>query len=115
MLRAVQQLLLEALLSEDPAEALRRGLEMATDLSDEERMWLREMDADGLRMTGLLVKKLRFERLTRADAEMAALFSQDPREFVRRFHDYTSAEPPTSYFPNQEAEQYRAWQDRGPS
>jgi hypothetical protein len=109
VLRAVQSILLRALTSEDPAAALAPLLADA-ELTDQERTWLRGLDADGLRMTGLMLKKLRFERLTRADDEMAELFAQSPDEFVRRFAAYAEAVPPRAYFPDQEAAIYRRWQ-----
>lgn len=110
MLQAVQQLLIEALLSDDPAAQLRAGLQSADGLSAQERSWLEHIDADGLVLSSLLVKKLRFERLTRADREMGELFEQQPAEFMRLFRAYVSAVPPSVYFPGQEAYLFRQWQ-----
>jgi hypothetical protein len=109
MLRAVQRVLLRALLGEDPAAELRRQLHEAGDLTPEERAALEHIDADGLRLTHLLVKKLRFERLMGAVPELAELFARDPQEFLRRFDVYTSAVAPEGYLPDQEAELYRRW------
>ena len=110
MLQAVQQVLIEALLSDDPAAQLRAGLQSAHGLSAEERSWLEGIDIDGLILSSLLVKKLRFERLTRADPAMGELFEQQPAEFMRQFRAYVSAIPPTVYFPGQEAHLFRQWQ-----
>jgi hypothetical protein len=109
MLKAVQRVLLRALLSEDPAAELRLQLREATDLTPGERESLGRIDGDGLRLTQLLVKKLRFERLMEAVPELADLFTRDPQEFVRQFDAFTSAVPPEGYLPDQEAELYRRW------
>jgi hypothetical protein len=108
VLRTVQSILLRALTSDDPPAALAPLLD-AAELTEEERAWLRCLDADGLRMTGLMLKKLRFEQLTRGDAEMAELFAQSPQEFLRRFDAYATAVLPGAYFPDQEAAMYRRW------
>jgi hypothetical protein len=102
--------LLKALHGEDPVAALHRQLEQADDLSAQERDWLWQLSGDGLIVTGLLLQKLRFERLTRADPELAALFAEQPRQFVQLFQAYQSAIPPRTYFPSQEAERFRRWQ-----
>jgi hypothetical protein len=115
MLKAVQRVLLRALLSEDPAAELRLQLREATDLRPEERETLSRIDGDGLRLTQLLVKKLRFERLTEAIPELADLFTRDPQAFLRQFDAYTSAVAPEGYLPDQEAELYRRWRtENGP-
>ncbi|MBL8797948.1 MAG: hypothetical protein JNM56_28885 [Planctomycetia bacterium] len=110
MLQAVQQILIEALLSDDPAAHLRAALPQATGLSAEERCWLEAIDSDGLHLSGLLVKKLRFERLTRADPALGELFAQQPAEFMQQFRAYVRAIPPSVYFPGQEAYRFRQWQ-----
>ncbi|MBY0525740.1 MAG: hypothetical protein K2R98_20210 [Gemmataceae bacterium] len=110
MLCTVQRLLLDALLSDDPPAALRRQLASADELSDQERAWLERIDPDGLILTSLLVKKLRFERLTRSDVDMNELFERAPEEFMRLFQAYAAAVPPTVYFPGEEANKYRQWE-----
>jgi len=111
MLRAVQELLLECLLADDPVRALADALPGAADLSAEERAWLAGLDRDGLAVTALIVKKLRFERLTLASREMQDLFDADPARFMQRYREYTAAVPPTGYFPTQEGELFRGWRD----
>jgi hypothetical protein len=116
MLRAVQRILLRALLHEDPEAELRRLLEEATDLTPAERRGLERIDADGLRLTHLLVKKLRFERLIAAVPELAELYALEPQKFLRLFDAYTSAVNPEGYLPDQEGELFRRWRaDGGPS
>jgi hypothetical protein len=112
MLRAVQELLLDCLLADDPVRALREALPAAVNLSDEERAWLAGIDADGLAITALIVKKLRFERLTLSHGEMQDLFDVDPARFMQLYREYTAAVPPTGYFPTQEGDLFRAWHRR---
>jgi hypothetical protein len=112
MLGMLQRLLLEVLLTERPDQELPRRLEHADGLTNQEIAWLRGLDADGLIMTGLMVKKLRFERLTRADGEAAKLFEEQPSEFVRLFQAYTTAVAPSVYFAGQEASLFRQWRQR---
>ncbi|MFN7813271.1 MAG: hypothetical protein ACK5SI_11495 [Planctomycetia bacterium] len=112
MLRAVQELLLDCLLADDPVRALKELLPRAAGLSDEERAWLAGIDADGLAITALIVKKLRFERLTLAHGEMQSLFDLDPARFMQLYRDYTAAVPPTGYFPSQEGDLFRDWHRR---
>jgi hypothetical protein len=113
MLKAVQRVLLRALLSEDPAAELRLQLQEAMDLNSEEREALSRIDSDGLLLTHLLVKKLRFERLTEAVPELADLFTRDPQAFLRQFDAYTTAVAPQGYLPDQEAELFRRWRADG--
>lgn len=110
MLAAVQRVLLIALQSDDPAGELERRLADASDLTAQERERLRAIDGDGLRVTALLVRKLRFERLTSGAPELLELFEQRPEAFVSLFAAYTSAVPPRAYFPDQEGDLFRRWQ-----
>jgi hypothetical protein len=110
VLSGVQRVLVAALLSNDPPAELARQVSAADDLSAQERAWLERLDAGGLILTGLMVKKLRFDRLTRGHAEMGELFRERPHEFLRLFAAYTAAVPPTAYFPGEEAELFREWQ-----
>jgi hypothetical protein len=112
MLRAVQELLLDCLLADDPVRALREALPRATGLADEERAWLAGIDPDGLAITALVVKKLRFERLTLSHGEMQELFDADPARFMQLYREYTAAVPPTVYFPTQEGDLFREWRRR---
>lgn len=112
MLNRVQQILLDSLLSDDPPATLRQLTDQAADLAEQERTYLRQIDADGFTLSSLLVKKLRFERLTLAHRELAELFDQQPEQFVRLFTAYTSEIPPTAYFPSEEASRYHQWHEQ---
>ena len=83
------------------------------DLTEQERAWLERLDEDGLILTGLMVKKLRFERLTRGDRTLADLFERDAKRFMELYRAYNAAVPPTACLPGHEAELYRQWQVQG--
>jgi hypothetical protein len=88
MLRELQGRLLAALLDGAPFEGV---------------------DADGLELSRLIVKKLRFELIVRGDTEMEAWFDRDPEGFTTAFKAYDVLVPPRSWFPREEAEKFRAW------
>ena len=122
-LARLPEVLVECLLAEEPEEALRlaRGGEDKTGaltgedrqgtgtLSDSERDHLARLDPDGLRLTALLIQKLRFERILRGDPDLRRRFEEDPEGFTRGFQRYLRATPPRAVFPAEEAEQFRAF------
>lgn len=69
-------------------------------------------DADGVRMTALLVARLRFERLMRGSPEAEASFDRDAATFARDFARYHREVPPRAFFPVDEAALFCAWRDR---
>jgi hypothetical protein len=71
-----------------------------------------DADADGVRMTALIVAKLRFERLMRGSPEAEAWFERDPAGFTRAFSRYHAEVPPRAFFPVDEAALFRAWRTR---
>ena len=72
------------------------------------------VDADGVRMSALLVARLRFERLMRGSPEAEASFDRDAAAFARDFERYHREVAPTAFFPVDEAALWRAWRDREP-
>lgn len=106
MLKDLQRVLARALTSDAPLEVLRRE---AASLSPEERAWIAAFDPDGVRLTGFIVRKLRFERICRGDSRAEAWFTRDPAAFVRAFKAYNAAVPSTAVFPREEAQAFRAW------
>jgi hypothetical protein len=106
VLNELQAALARALTSADPAAALLREAEA---LPPEARELLRRAEADGVALTALLVKKLRFERICRGDDAAAAWFERDPRGFTEAFKAYDAKVPPTRFFPQSEALEFRAW------
>jgi len=71
-----------------------------------------DVDADGVRMTALIVARLRFERLLRGSPEAEASFDRDPAAFADSFARYHAEVPPRAFFPADEAALYDAWRDR---
>lgn len=106
MLRDLQRVLARALTGDAPVDVL---LAESAGLSEEERAWIRGLNLDGLRLTGFLVRKLRFERICRGDTKAEEWFERDPESFVKAFKAYNAALPPTEIFPRQEALAFRSW------
>jgi hypothetical protein len=73
------------------------------------RAFAPDADADGVRLTALLVARLRFERLLRGSRAADAWFSADAEGFARAFAAYHRAVAPRAFFPRQEAWQFFAW------
>jgi hypothetical protein len=78
-------------------------------LAAEERALLAALADDGLRICGLLVARLRFERLRHGSRAAADRFERDPREFTRAFKRYHASVPPTACFPPEEARAFEEW------
>lgn len=97
-LAAYEKQLAAAMRARDPAAAMRAIYPA--------------VDADGVRMTALLVARLRFERLMRGSPEAEASFERDPATFARDFQRYHAEVPPRAFFPAEEAALFRAWRDR---
>ncbi len=104
MLIDLQRALVRALTSADPIAALRRAR-----LSQADRALLRHADDDGVRLTGLIVQKLRFERICRGDDRMEAWFERDGKSFVQAFKRYNKEVPPREFFPRAEAGAFWQW------
>ena len=104
----VEALLAAALVALDPLDALARA---ACDprLSSEAASRLAAIDADGFRITALLVARLRFERLLHGDPDAAAWYDADPSGFTDAFRRYHAVVPPTAFFPPDEARAFEAW------
>jgi hypothetical protein len=102
----LEEILARALAAPDPAAALCRAARDRK-LPAPMRRALAACDADGVRLTALLIAKLRFERLLRASDEAEWLFARDPAAFSELFQRYHRAVPPTAFFPAAEAELFR--------
>ncbi|MGK3988670.1 hypothetical protein WME99_36840 [Sorangium sp. So ce136] len=101
-----------AMTAADPVAALRAA---AADpaLPAALRRALRGADEDGVRMSALLVARLRFERLLRGSPEAEAWFDRDPAAFSEAFRRYNAEVPPAAFFPAGEARLFRGWVVRG--
>jgi len=105
----LERVLVRALSDDHPLEALARERESTTGLSSEDHALLDRIDRDGFVLTGLLVRKLRFERLMNGDAGAARWFHEDAKGFTEAFRAYNAAVPPRFFFPSDEAHAFRAW------
>ncbi|WP_437297199.1 hypothetical protein [Sorangium sp. So ce426] len=103
-----EALVARAMTAEDPVAALRAAAEDPV-LPPALRKALLGADEDGVRMSALLVARLRFERLLRGSPEAEAWFDRDPAEFSAAFRCYHAEVPPTAFFPPGEARLFRGW------
>ena len=110
MLHELQRAVADILHNTDPLSALDEVL-TRKNWSDEERRWLEQLNREGVILASLCIRKLRFERLTEGEPELGALFDQQPEQFMSMYAAFTEAVPPVSYFPVQEAEWFRRWQE----
>jgi uncharacterized protein (UPF0276 family) len=76
------------------------------------RRVLKEADADGVRISALLVARLRFERLVQGSDVASAWFERDPRSFATAFRAYHAEVAPRAFFPPEEARAFDAWRAR---
>jgi hypothetical protein len=102
VLTVLQRIVVQALHDAAPPDRLRALVEEAGDgLDADERGCLLALDGDGLRMAGLIVRKLRFERALAGDRDAAAL--------AEEFRAYAQAVAPTFAFPAEEAAAFGAF------
>ncbi|HYV45166.1 MAG TPA: DUF692 family protein [Myxococcaceae bacterium] len=107
-LEQLQRDLSDALRAEDPVASIR-ALSEASGLLPSLRASLLAADPDGLRLTALLIAKLRFERVIRGSSAAGAWFDRDPAAFSAAFRRYHAAVPPSESFPAAEARSFLAW------
>jgi hypothetical protein len=110
---ALERLLARAMVAADPVAVLQRASRRRS-LPGELRALLAKVDADGVRLTALLVARLRFERLLRGSPEAEALFEADPQAFAELFRRYHERTPLTAFFPQAEAELFRGFLAEAP-
>jgi hypothetical protein len=103
--------LADILRAPDPATALRAAAKDPTVARWQRRAFARA-DPDGVRLSALLVARLRFERLLRGCPEAEASFARDQAAFSAAFRRYHTDVPPTAFFPQAEAALYRQWVGR---
>ena len=107
-MRRFERGLVAILLAPDPARALLAAAQDRS-LPASLRRAFAGACPDGVRMTALLVARLRFERLLRACPEAEAAFAAQPAAFAADFRRYHAEVAPTAFFPAGEAALYRAW------
>jgi hypothetical protein len=96
------------LLAADPARALAAAARDRR-LPPALRRAFAAADVDGVRLSALLVARLRFERLLRGDPAAERWFEEDPAGFAAAFRAYHAAVAPSAFFPAAEAALFRAW------
>jgi hypothetical protein len=106
-----ERLLADTLLSKDPAQLLERA-NAEPGLLEALGLEASAIDPDALRLGGLLVAKLRFERLLRGSSEMGERFEADPRGFTETFRRYHAEVPPTTAEPREEKRLFEAWEGK---
>jgi len=106
MLIDLQRVLQKALSSDAPLDVLRRESET---LAPEDRALVDRLSADGFRIASFLVRKLRFERICRADSTMEEWFEREPARVTELFREYNRDVPPREFFPHEEARAFRDW------
>jgi len=90
------------------AAAVRRrqgaaGLAAAPGLSAANQAKIAEISSDGFDLAGLLVARLRFERLMQGSDAASRWFDADPAGFAAAFRRYHAATPASAFFPADEA------------
>ena len=108
---AFERILADALRAPDPVAALRAAA-AAPELPAALRRALVHANEDGVRLSALLVARLRFERLIQGSPEAARWFEEDAAGFSAAFRRYHQAVPATSFFPSGEARLFEAWRRR---
>ena len=103
MLAVLQKVLVDCCVADDPVAALAAARKDHPEME----AWLGHIDPEGLQLTSLLVKKLRFERILAGDPGLRDKFREDPQTFTIRFREYLLAVPPTAVFPQEEAASFK--------
>jgi hypothetical protein len=101
-----ERLLANALTGADPVAALRSA---AADAPEDVRRILADIDEDGVRLSALIIARLRFERLIQCSKPALEQFERDPRAFAARFKRYHTGVAPVQASPWDEARAFEAW------
>jgi hypothetical protein len=111
-LAAYERLFARAFASRDPAAVLRAARSDAS-VPRELAEALERSDETGIRLSGLIVARIRFERLLNGSPRAAAWFEDDPRAFAAAFKRYQDEVEPRAAFPMDEARAFEEWLGRG--
>lgn len=106
---AFERVLADALREPDPVAALRAAA-TAPGLPAALRQALANANEDGVRLSALLVARLRFERLIQGSPEAARWFEEDAAGFSAAFRRYHQAVRASAFFPAAEALLFEEWQ-----
>ena len=98
----------EAMTAIDPAQSLAEAAADSS-LSAEYRQALHHASPEGVRLSALLVAKLRFEALINFSARAAAAFADDAQGFTDLFRRYHAEVTPCHRFPSEDARRFDDW------
>jgi hypothetical protein len=112
LLAAYEQVFSRAFASRDAAAVLRAAREDGS-LPKELRDALARIDEHGVRLSNLIVTRVRFERLLQGSARAVRWFEDDPRTFAAAFKRYQDEVAPTAAFPPDEARAFETWVREG--
>ncbi len=110
-LEAYEQLFSRAFSSRDPLAVLRSARDDAATPTTL-REALSSLDEHGVRLSSLIVTRLRFERLLNGSRWAGEWFERDPAEFTAAFKRYQDEIPPQASFAQDEARAFEAWRRR---
>ena len=112
--RRLEAAVARALRAADPVAAFA---ELAGDaeLDAELRARIAAADPRGVRVTALLVAKLRFERLMQGSREAADWFERDPAAFTDAFRRYHRRVAPRGRSPREEGVGFERWLESDPA
>jgi hypothetical protein len=103
-----ERALARAMVSGDPVKALAVAARDRR-LPAELRKRLTQADPDGVRLSALLIARLRFERLLNGNLEASRWFEADPAGFSEAFREYHRSVAPSAFLPTKEAKLFRSW------
>jgi hypothetical protein len=106
------RLVADALTAPDPVAAFRAACAEEWPAELRSAIEAAAGSEDGVRLTALLVAKLRFERLMHGSRRAGEWFDRDAAEFTEAFRRYHATVPPTATDPRREAEAFERWLDR---
>jgi hypothetical protein len=101
-LQHFEKIYADVVLSVDPEAAIAA-------LAEQDRALFAAFDRDGLRISSLIVARLRFERLIHGSSKAGDWFERDARAFTQAFKRYHASVVPVATFPGDEARAFEAW------
>ncbi|MEZ6195323.1 MAG: DUF692 family protein [Planctomycetota bacterium] len=110
-LSALQRAVAERIADSDAFDDLLRA-----ELPEAAREALSHLDAEGYRLTSLIVRKLRFERMCLVDTAFAERFETEPEATIEDWEAFVREVPHRAVFPHEDAQAYHRWRAaRAPS
>ena len=98
----------QAMTASDPCQSFAEAAAEPV-WSEPYRQALSHASAEGVRLSALLVAKLRFEALINSSAHAASTFAEDPQGFTDLFRRYHVAVAPSHRLPSEDARRFEAW------